>query len=51
MSTILKTHSRGILLKAKGNCSDEVHSDQMVLGTVRKEPGPQKRHSKVLKAK
>jgi hypothetical protein len=24
-------HSRGILLEAKGDCSDRVHSDQMVL--------------------
>ncbi len=51
MSTILKRHSREILLQAKKDCSDPVHSDQMVLGTVRWEAGPQKRWPKALKAK
>jgi hypothetical protein len=31
---------KGKLLQAKGECSDLVHSDQMVLGTVRREAGP-----------
>jgi hypothetical protein len=35
MSTILKETLRGILLQAKRNCSDRVHTDQMVLGKVR----------------
>jgi hypothetical protein len=34
-SIILKRHSRGILLQAKGDCSDRVHSNQMGLRTVR----------------
>jgi hypothetical protein len=27
MSTVLKRHSRGILTRAKGDCSDRVHLD------------------------
>ncbi len=50
MSSILKKHSREILLPAKGNCSDQVLSDQMVLGTIMWEAGPQKRRPKPLKA-
>ncbi len=38
-----KRHSRGILQHAKGDCSDRVDSDQMVLGTVRQEAGPRER--------
>ncbi len=40
-----------ILLPAEGDCSDWVHSYQMVLGTVRQEAGPQKRWPKVLETK
>ncbi len=46
MSTVVKRHSRGILLQDKGDCSDQVHSDQMVLRTVRWEAGPLKRRPK-----
>jgi hypothetical protein len=35
-----KRHSRGILLRAKGDFSDRVHSDQMVLMMARWEGGP-----------
>ncbi len=38
--TVLKRHSKGILLHAKGDCFDQVHLDQMVLGTARREAGP-----------
>jgi hypothetical protein len=51
MSTILKRHSRRILLQAKRDCSDQVHSDQMVLGTGRWKAGPQERWPKALKTK
>jgi hypothetical protein len=51
MSTILKRHPRGILLQAKRDCSDGVHSDQMVLTTVGQEAGPQKMQPKALKDK
>jgi hypothetical protein len=50
-STVLKRHSRGILPQAKGGCSDQVHSDQMVLGIVRQEAAPQERQPKVLQTK
>ncbi len=50
MSSILNRHSREILLLAIGNCSDQVFSDQMVLGTILREAGPQKRWPKPLKA-
>jgi hypothetical protein len=46
MSMGLKRHSRGILLQAKGNCSDRVHSDQMVLRTVKWQAGPKERRPK-----
>ncbi len=39
----------GKLHKAKGDCLDGVHSDQMVLGTVRREAGHHERQPKVLK--
>jgi hypothetical protein len=42
ISTILNRYSRGISLQAKWDCSDQVHSDQMVLGAVRQETGPQR---------
>jgi hypothetical protein len=51
MSTVLKRHSGGSLLQAKRDCSNQVHSDQMVLGTVRQEAGPRKRRPKALKSK
>ncbi len=51
MSSILKRHSRGILLQAKGDCSYQVQSDQMVFGTVRREAEPRKRWPGALKAK
>jgi hypothetical protein len=51
MPTVLKRHSKGILLQAKGDCSNQVHSDQMVLGKARQEAGTQKRQLKVLKTK
>jgi hypothetical protein len=51
MSTILKKHSRGILQQPKGNCPDQVHSDQMVLGTVIQEAGLCERWRKMLKTK
>jgi hypothetical protein len=43
--------SRGILQQAKGDSPDRVHSDQMVLGTVRREAGPCERRPKELKPK
>jgi hypothetical protein len=49
--TVLKRHSREILLQSKGGCSDWVRSNQMVFGTVWQEAGPQERQSKVLKTK
>jgi hypothetical protein len=49
MSTVLKRHSRGILLQAKGDCPDRVHSDQMVFRTVRQEAGHHERRPKALK--
>jgi hypothetical protein len=39
-----------ILLKAKGDCSDQVHSNQMVLGTA-SGAGPQMSRPKALKTK
>jgi hypothetical protein len=51
MSTVLKQHSRGILLQANGDCPDRVHSDQMVHRKVRREAGPQKRWPKALRTK
>ncbi len=37
--------------KAKGNCLNLVHSDKMVLGTVRQEAGHHKRWPRTLKTK
>jgi hypothetical protein len=37
--------------KAKGDCPDRVHSDQMVLETVRLEAGSRERRPKALKTK
>jgi hypothetical protein len=51
MSSVLKSHSWGILLQAKSDCSNQVYSIQMVLGTVRREAGSQERWPKALKAK
>ncbi len=36
----------GNFAASKGNCLDLVHSDQMVLRTVRREAGPRKRRPK-----
>jgi hypothetical protein len=36
-------------LKAKGECSDLVHSDQIVLVMVRQEAGPHEKQPKTLK--
>ncbi len=49
LSTVLQRHSRGVLLQVKGDCPDPVHSDQMVLRTVRREAGPHLRWLKALK--
>jgi hypothetical protein len=46
-----KRLSRGILQQAKGDCPDRVHSDHMVLGTVRQEAEPCEREAKALKTK
>ncbi len=51
MSSDLKRHLKGILLQAKGDCSDRVYSDQMVLGTARREAEPLERWAKALKTK
>jgi hypothetical protein len=50
MSTVLKRHSRGIFTECQGDCSYQVHSDQMVLQTVMQEAGPQKRQPNGLKS-
>jgi hypothetical protein len=47
----LKRISRGKLHKAKGDCLNQVYSDQMVLRTVRQEAGPRKRREKALNTK
>jgi hypothetical protein len=47
--TINNICQRVILQQAKGDISDRVHSDQMVLGIVRQEAGSQKRLLKALK--
>ncbi len=39
-STVLKDTQRGILQQAKGDCLDQVHSNQMVLVMARQEAGP-----------
>jgi hypothetical protein len=41
----------GIMPQAKGDCPDRIHSDQMVVGTVRREAGPGERWPKALKTK
>jgi hypothetical protein len=41
----------GIFTARQGDRSDQVHSDQMVLKTVRWEADPQERRPKVLKTK
>jgi hypothetical protein len=41
----------GKLHKAKEDCLNRVHSDQMVLGTVRWEAGPRERQPRALKTK
>jgi hypothetical protein len=52
MSTVLKRHLRGILLQAKGDCCDRVNSDQtIILGTDRREAGPQERRPKAFQTK
>jgi hypothetical protein len=38
-------------MQAKGDCSDRVHSDQMVLGTATREAGLQEKCPKVLKTR
>jgi hypothetical protein len=47
--TINNICQRVILQQAKGDISDRVHSDLMVLGTFRQEAGSQKRLLKALK--
>jgi hypothetical protein len=51
MSTVLKRDSRGNSTASHRECSDRVHSDQLVLGTDKREVGPQRRRPKPLKAK
>ncbi len=51
MTIILKRHSRGILLQAKGDCSVQVHLGQIIIRTVRQEAGPRETQLKVLKTK
>jgi hypothetical protein len=47
-----KRHTAGeFYIKQRGNCLGGVHSDQMVLKTVRQEAGPQERWPKALKSK
>jgi hypothetical protein len=47
----LSGSSPEILQQAKEDCLDRVHSDQMVLRTVRREAGPCERWPKVLNTK
>ncbi len=49
MSTVLQRHSRGVLMQVKGDCPGPIHSDQIVLRTVRREAGPDLRWPKALK--
>ncbi len=51
MSTVLKNHSGGSSTASQWDCSDRVHSDQIILWTVRWEAGPRERLPKVLKTK
>jgi hypothetical protein len=46
-----KRPSRGILQQAKGEGPDQLHSDQVLLGTIRWEAGPHERRSKAHKTK
>jgi hypothetical protein len=46
-----KRLSKGNLQIAEGDCSNRVHSDQIVLRVVRQEAGSHKRSQKVLKTK
>ncbi len=39
------------MYKAEGDCPNQVHLDQMILGTVEQEAGPRERLPKALKAK
>jgi hypothetical protein len=48
-STAYKNNQGWYLQQAKGDCPDRVHSDQIVLGTVREEAGPHERWQKMLK--
>ncbi len=50
MSTVLNT-LKGYFTASQGDFSDSVHSDQMALGTVKREARPQKRQPKELKSK
>jgi hypothetical protein len=45
-----KAH-KGKTSKAKGDCPNRVHSDKMVLGTVRQEAGHHERWPRTLKTK
>jgi hypothetical protein len=46
-----KSSEKEKLHKAKKDCLNHVHTDQMVLRTVRREAGPCERQPKVLKTK
>ncbi len=48
-SAILKETLKRNLQKVKGDCPDRVHSDQMVLATVRREAGRHERQPKAVK--
>ncbi len=50
-TTVLKNSQEGKLHKAKKDCPDQVHTDQMVLGAVKREAGCHERRPKVLKTK
>jgi hypothetical protein len=49
MSTVLKRNPRGVLPQVKGDCSDQVHSDQRVIVIAKLEAGPHVRRRKTLK--
>jgi hypothetical protein len=40
---------KGKTAQSQGDSPDQVHSDQMVLGTVRQEAGPHERWQKTIK--
>jgi hypothetical protein len=42
---------KGNFATSDGECPDQVHSDQMVFRTVRREAGPHERQPKTLKTK